>query len=399
MRIINSVKLDFDNVLLRPKRSDVGSRKDVDLKRMFTFLNSKKKWEGVPIVVANLDTTGTFAMAKVMKANRALCCLHKFYKDEDLVKFFWFDDYFGGIYTLGASDKEIDKCVKIFKTDINQHNKPNFLCMDVANGYTQYFKEQLHKLREKFRDTTIIAGNVATPEMVESLLLEGIADIIKVGIGPGSLCKTRKVSGVGYPQLSAIIECADAAHGLGGHIMADGGCKDPGDVVKAFAAGADFVMIGGMFCGTSECDGEWIYYDDSEIQNVPDLESSYDWEDFLVSERDVLTNPKEYLHNDNVQLGTYDVPNRRYLARRKVYKQLKKSLKCYGMSSKEAMINHYGSMPDYRTSEGLVKEIPYKGPAQDVMNEILGGLRSACTYVGARRLKELSKRATFIRVR
>jgi len=206
------------------------------------------------------------------------------------------------------------------------------VCIDVANGYTQAFVDFVKKFRDKYPSVTLIAGNVVTPEMTEELILSGV-DIVKVGIGPGSVCTTRKMTGIGYPQLSAVIECADAAHGLQGHIIADGGCTVPGDVVKAFAAGADFVMLGGMLAGHKE-GGASVF-------------------------------------------GT----NR-----------------FYGMSSDTAMDLHNGGVANYRASEGKTVEIPYRGEVSRTLQEILGGLRSACTYVGASELKHLSKRTTFVRV-
>jgi GMP reductase len=207
------------------------------------------------------------------------------------------------------------------------------ICIDVANGYSEYFSEFVKKIRDENPQSRIMAGNVVTAEMTEELILSG-ADIVKIGIGPGSVCTTRKMTGVGYPQLSAIIECADAAHGLGGLICADGGIKVPGDFGKAFGAGADFVMCGGIFAGHDECGGE--------------VEDGY--------------------------------------------------MSFYGMSSDTAMNKHAGGVANYRTSEGKTVKVPYKGPVENTIKEILGGLRSTCTYVGATKLKELSKRTTFIMV-
>ena len=212
------------------------------------------------------------------------------------------------------------------------------ICIDVANGYREVFLQFVRKVRKEFSDKIIIAGNVATREMTEALILAG-ADIVKVGIGPGSVCTTRKVAGVGYPQLSAISECADAAHGLNGHVMSDGGCSSPGDVSKAFAAGADFVMLGGMLAGHDESGGEVI--DDGSGSK---------------------------------------------------YKSF------YGMSSARAMETHYGEVAGHRAPEGKEVRVPYRGALEVTIQSILGGLRSACSYVGARRIKDLPKCTTFIRV-
>ena len=351
MRILNSLKLDFDDVLIRPKRSKTASRSMVDVNRTYSFLNGTG-WRGTPIIAANFDTVGTMEMAAALAKQGMLTCIHKYYKKDELVDFF----KNGGIsdfvfYTMGISDDDLEK-FKSVKDAIGDVEKLRMICIDAANGQTNYFIDRVKKIREMACWATILAGNVATPEMVSELLLSGAADIVKVGIGSGSCCLTRLVAGVGYPQLSAIIECADAAHGLNGHICSDGGCRTPADVVKAFAGGADFVMLGGMLMGHEECSGEWIY---ERVQM-----------------------PSEWIGDK--------VPFR------------KKALKCYGMSSKEANDKYNGGLSDYRASEGRSIEIPYKGPVINTLQEILGGIRSGCSYCGAKSLKNLSKCTTFIRV-
>ncbi len=338
MLIDNDPKLDFDDVLIRPKRSELGSRKDVDLVREYKMLHSKEEYQGIPIMCANMDTTGTFDMARSLTSEKLCACLHKHYFVPELSAFFtdantMKEDVM--FYSMGILDHDRDKLrafIELYQAE------PSYLCIDVANGYSERFAGVISEVREELPDTTIMAGNVVTAEMTAQLILSG-ADIVKVGIGPGSVCTTRKMTGVGYPQLSAIIECADAAHGLGGLVCADGGCKVPGDVAKAFAAGADFVMLGGMFAGHKECDGEII----SENGDFPQM--SY-----------------------------------------------------YGMSSRTAMEKHSGGVANYRASEGKEVLVPYKGPVTNTIQEILGGLRSACTYTGARRLKDLSKCTTFVKV-
>jgi len=332
MQIDYEIKLGFDDVLIRPKRSKMASRKLIDLKRTYTGLNSKANITGVPIIAANMDTVGTIAIAEGLAQNEMFTCLHKFYDIEKLVYFFDTNPAAKySFYTTGIMEEDLSKLksIRMMKAKIQN------ICVDVANGYTEFFQNKVKEIRELFPNAVIMAGNVVTPEMVQELLISGAADIVKIGIGPGSVCNTRIVAGVGYPQLSAIIECADAAHGLGGLVCADGGCKNPGDVAKAFGAGADFVMLGGMFAGCDECEGEWS-------------------ED-------------------------------------------RKTLKFYGMSSKEAMEKYNGGMSDYRASEGDCKTIPCKGPVKDTIQHILGGLRSTCAYVGASKLKDLSKCTTFVR--
>lgn len=324
MRIINDTKLDFNDVLITPKRSNLSSRKEVSLIRKYTFLHSKQTYSGIPIMAANMDTVGNIPTLKILSKHNMFTCLHKFiHEDEDFMSVN-FDDYVESMaVSIGMNDE----------LNLKNFNNIKYLCLDVANGYTEKFIRFVKSMREKHPTTTIIAGNVVTPEMTEELLVSG-ADVVKIGIGPGSACFTRQKTGVGYPQLSAIIECADAAHGLGGHIIGDGGCTTPADIVKGFAAGADFMMIGGMF-------------------SCHDENSKFD------SEGNSLF---------------------------------------YGMSSTEAMKKHYGGVAKHRTSEGRVVKMKSKGSLDDTILDILGGLRSACTYVGAKSLKELTKRATFIKV-
>ena len=334
MRIERDLKLTFDDVLIRPKRSTLISRSDVNLVREFTFRHTEETWDGVPIVAANMDTTGLFSIAEVLQGHKMLTCTQKFYSTQEFA-----DAWENGVnsefvaVTCGSTDESFE----LLKRKMATNKGLKMICIDVANGYREVFLNFVRKVRGEFSEKIIIAGNVATREMTEALILAG-ADIVKVGIGPGSVCTTRKVAGVGYPQLSAISECADAAHGLNGHVMSDGGCSSPGDVAKAFAAGADFVMLGGMLAGHDESGGELI----------EDGGGSY------------------------------------------------KSF--YGMSSAKAMETHYGGIADHRAPEGKEVRVPYRGPLEVTVQSILGGLRSACSYVGARRIKDLPKCTTFIRV-
>lgn len=336
MRIEYDIKLGFKDVMFRPKRSTLKSRSQVNLERTFRLMHTNTEWTGIPIMAANMDTVGTFEMALALSDKKLFTAIHKHYSLDEWNQFLskarkGIENYIAVSTGTGSNDLE--------KVSHLMHANPQlkFICIDVANGYSEHFVSFVKQTRKNFPDKVIIAGNVVTGEMVEELLLAG-ADIIKVGIGPGSVCTTRVKTGVGYPQLSAIIECADAAHGLGGQIISDGGCSTPGDVAKAFGAGADFVMLGGMLAGHDESGGETI-------------------------ERDGKT-----------------------------YKQF------YGMSSATAMNKHAGGVADYRASEGKTVEVPYRGAVEDTVQDILGGIRSTCTYVGASQLKELSKRTTFIRV-
>ena len=334
MRIDDDLKLTFRDVLIRPKRSTLKSRSDVTLAREFKFRHTDITWEGVPVVAANMDTTGTFEMAKALQKNKMLTCLQKFYSVREIkaaLKSGMDPD------NIAVTSGSTDESLELLNRKMSLDDKLKFICLDVANGYREDFLQFVRKVRKQFKDKIIIAGNIATREMSEALILAG-ADIVKVGIGPGSVCTTRKVAGVGYPQLSAISECADAAHGLGGHVMSDGGCTSPGDVAKAFAAGADFVMLGGMFAGHDESGGELIE-----------------------------TEGKKY-----------------------------KSF--YGMSSAKAMETYFGEVAKHRAPEGKEVRVPYRGPVEITVQAILGGIRSACSYVGARRIKDLPKCTTFVRV-
>lgn len=335
MHIENTVKLDFKDVLIRPKRSTLSSRSEVDITREFKFLHSPIRYSGIPIIAANMDTTGTFEMAQALGKHSLSTALHKHYAVEDYVDFFSaLKAKSTAFYSLGIGDGDWEKFQQVMAT---APEAIQYVCIDVANGYTESFVAFIKKVRQTYPHLVIMAGNVVTGDMTEELLLAG-ADIVKVGIGPGSVCTTRKMTGVGYPQLSAIIECADAAHGLGGRICADGGCTVPGDIAKAFGGGADFVMLGGMLAGHDEAGGETVEKDG------------------------------------------------------KVFK------KFYGMSSKDAMDKYAGGVAKYRAAEGKTVLIPARGSVEHTVQDILGGVRSACTYVGARRLKELTMRTTFVRV-
>ena len=327
MRIIDDTKLDFSDVLITPKRSQLTSRKEADLTRHFSFIHSNHTWTGIPIMASNMDHTGTVAMAHVLMEYPMLTALCKFIESSE---WGWNKNI---IQTIGL-DQDLDTL----------QGEGQWICLDVANGYTERFNDYVAKIRnhDSTKKRIIIAGNVCTPEATEQIILAG-ADIVKIGIGPGSVCTTRKMTGIGYPQLSAVIECADAAHGLGGHIVADGGCTVVGDIAKAFGGGADFVMLGGMLAGHKECEGEIL---------------------------------------GNHRGGT----------------MFAQKMEFYGMSSETAQLKYYGEKKSHRASEGKKVQVPYKGNVADTIEEILGGLRSSCTYAGARTLKALPKCTTFVKV-
>jgi len=334
MRIEEEIKLDYSDVLFRPKRSTLKSRKEVDLRRKYTFKYSHLDWQGIPIMASNMDGVGELDLALKLSSYKLLTALTKQH-DVNQIKYLNNKKNIHKFVALscGTSRDSYQRLNKIF----SKYPNFQFICIDVANGYSENFSQFVSEVRKKHPKKTIIAGNVVTADMTQELILSG-ADIVKVGIGPGSVCTTRIQTGVGYPQLSAVIECADAAHGLGAHIIADGGCTCPGDVAKAFGGGADFVMLGGMLAGHKEGGGKVI-----------------------------RNNGKEFIE-------------------------------FYGSSSEEANEKHYGGLANYRSSEGKKVKIAFRGKLDDTIRDILGGIRSSCTYVGAPTLKQLSKCTTFVRV-
>lgn len=371
MIIEEPIQLDYSDVLLKPKRTTLNSRSEANIYRDY-----KMKWSGDIIngnglTVANMATTGTFEMARVFQKHKMYTCLHKHYTFKELKKFLeknktdakTFDEINCAneyvFVSTGIKEGDYEKICKVLDLGI-----VNNLCIDIANGYIPNLINFIKNIRKKYPLLRIMVGNVVTGDMTQDLILNG-ADIVKVGIGPGSVCTTRKLTGVGRPQLSAVIECADAAHGVGGLICADGGCTCAGDIAKAYAGGADFVMIGGMLAGTDEASGEII----TKCYKTNEL------------------NPSGYDKNDE---PIFDEP--RYKMEIKKFKQF------YGMSSQLAQEKHWGGMANYRASEGKVVEVPYIGSAIDIINEIEGGLRSTMTYLGAERLKDIPKCATFYRV-
>lgn len=336
MRIEQELKLGFKDVLFRPKRSTLKSRSQVNLTRDFTFKHSGRQWSGVPVIAANMDSVGSFEMATALAEHGVMTAMHKHYSVEQWAEFVAnaTPETLNKVFvSTGTSQRDFEKTQQILALS----DDLEFICIDIANGYSEHLVEFVQQVRQSFPTKTISAGNVVTGDMCEELILAG-ADIVKVGIGPGSVCTTRVKTGVGYPQLSAIIECADAAHGLGGMIIGDGGCSCAGDVAKAFGGGADFVMLGGMLAGHEESGGELVEKDGKTF------------------------------------------------------------MKFYGMSSQSAMDKHSGGVAQYRAAEGKTVLLPFRGSVHGTISDILGGVRSTCTYVGAAKLKELTKRTTFIRV-
>lgn len=335
MHIEYDRKLDFKDVLIRPKRSTMNSRAEVDVRRTFRFVHTGAEWTGFPLIAANMDTIGTFSMARALAPFGAMVAIHKHYPVDALVAFFREDVAANAFYTVGTTKEDLDKFAQV-KAKVPLRK----ISLDVANGYTETFLAAVSRMRDDNKDAVIMAGTIVTAEMAEALILAG-ADIVRVGIGSGSVCTTRDLTGVGYPQLSAVIECADAAHGLKGQVCSDGGCTVPGDIAKAFGGGADFVMLGGMLAGHDQCEGE-IRYEERGGARVP------------------------------------------------------VAMQFYGMSSETAMKKYHGGVADYRASEGKTVEVPYRGDVKATLQEIIGGVRSSMTYIGATRLKEVPKRTTFV---
>lgn len=334
MKIENDIKLDFSDVLIRPKRTTMSSRSQVNLIRKFTFPHSTITWSGIPIMTSNMDSVSTLEMYKEVSRNRMITVFQK-YIDINLILDCDTDYY---ALSTGISDDDFNRLsANITKIKTTGKNI-KFICVDVANGYMDRLVPFCQRVRTAFPNIILIAGNVVTREMVEELIINGKVDIVKIGIGSGSVCTTRLQTGVGMPQLSAVMECADAAHGAHGHIISDGGIVHPGDISKAFGGGADFVMMGSIFAGHTECAGE------------------------LIEE-----NGQKY----------------------KLF---------YGMSSDTAMNKYHGGVAKHRSSEGKTVKIPYRGDVNNTILNFLGGIRSSCTYVGAKRLKDLPKCCSFIRV-
>jgi GMP reductase len=335
MKILDDIKLDFSDVLLLPRISEYSSRSEVILERKFRFKYSPLEWTGIPIMISNMDTTGTIEMASRLQNHKIITCLHKYYKWNDIPLDLNRDYY---AVTCGMNANDIENLDEIM-VKIN----PKFICLDVANGYMNKFIDICKTVRDKYPEKIIIAGNVCTSEGVLNLVMNGKVDIVKIGLGNGSCCTTRKQTGVGMPQLSAVIECSNTAHGIDAHIISDGGLQVIGDFSKAYAGGADFTMSGSMFAAHEESGGE------------------------LITESDKNCVKKTY----------------------KIF---------YGMSSTTAMNKYVGGVAKYRSSEGKTVKLEFRGPVENTVLEILGGIRSCMTYLGAKKLKDIPKCATFIRV-
>ncbi len=353
MKIEEDVKLDYSDILLVPNRSDISSRFAIKLHKV------QCGYTHVPIIAANMDGVGTFEVADVLSQHHMLTALNKHYTAEEIYNYVVNkpNNVKNLIYSMGTNPYDFEKFQtytrKIREIDdierlYNGKYQIPFVCIDVANGYSKSFEDFVKTIVKEYPEYKVIAGNVVTPEQTIRLIELGVS-IVKIGIGPGSVCTTRKLTGVGYPQLSAVIECSRAADLAGGRIIADGGITCPGDASKAFAAGADYVMIGGMFAGHNEGGGETVDALGSRISSVGDTGQA-------------------------------------------------KFKKFYGMASKTAQTIHNGGLADYRASEGKEVLIPYRGCIENTVKELLGGIRSCATYIGAESLAEFPNKANAIRV-
>ena len=334
MRIKQEIKLNYEDVLLQPKRSTLTSRADVKMTRTFNFINSGKQLEFCPIFASNMDGVGTFSMAKVLQDYKMMTVITKSTSVDTWRKAIGTGVRLQSVSVCTGTNIMWDPDAPDYKTMkqvLTSFPDVKFITIDVANAYHQHFVDFVKRIRDEYPEKIIIAGNVVSPEMTEELIING-ADVVKIGIGPGSVCTTRTMAGVGIPQFSAIVECSDAANGVDGHIMADGGCVHPGDIAKALGGGAHMVMIGGMLAG----------HDESEQEIV----------------------------NGNIEF--------------------------YGMSSDRAREVHGKRKDGYRGNEGRLISLPHRGPVAPTLEDILGGVRSACTYIGARRLKDMAKCASFV---
>jgi GMP reductase len=357
--ITNNIKYDFDDVLIEPQRSTLTSRSDIHLERNFKFYHSPRTWNGVPIICANMSFC-SFDLAKSLAKNKMIACLHKYHKISELYEYFnQYPEYLDYTFvSIGYKKSDINYLLDLK----NKLNKQINICIDVPNGHMDVFVKYCKKVRDNFPEAIIIAGNVTNTSSTQELLIYGGVDIVKCGIGGGSACTTRFLTGCGVPQLSCCLENSYVAHGLQngskklGLICSDGGHKTAGDVCKALCAGGDFVMLGGYFAGTAECDGEWEYEYRSKNNWWQPIDPGYETE----------KRPCKF---------TY-----------------------YGMSSHKSQETYEQTLKDYRASEGTKITVSYKGPVELVIKELLGGIRSCCCYIGANHIKYMPRCGKFCTV-
>lgn len=352
MKIIQDVKLDFDDVLIVPQRSILNSRSEINLERTFNFYHSPRIWTGVPIMCANMSFC-SFSMAKELARHKMIACLHKYHSVEELSNYFHQhpENINYTFISIGYKKSDLSYLLE-FKN--NNNIQPN-ICIDVPNGHMDAFVKYCRKVRDHFPESIIMAGNVTNTSSTQELIIYGGVDIVKTGIGGGSACTTRFITGCGVPQLSCCLENSYIAHGLQngekrlGLICSDGGHKTVGDVCKALCAGADFVMLGGYFAGSDPCEGEW------------ELGGDY-----------------------STEVGSN--------------KKTKGRFTYYGMSTHHSQDLFEDGKKNYRASEGTKITVQYKGSLDYIVQELLGGIRSCCCYIGADCIKHMSRCGQFCRV-
>lgn len=385
MLIHNDIQLDFDDVLIAPQTTTINHRGEVDIIREFKYLDVC----GVPVISANMTQTGTFDVASKLLENDYFATLHKFYKAEEIIEFIQSQkrknilnglidccgEYMGNEKNLFVTvgKRNWDEEFKKIETIYEQTGALVSVLLDVPNAYIPEIVDCVKQLREFMNEQNchgglIAVGNVCSGDETQKLILAG-ANFVKVGIGPSPVCDTRIKTGCGRPQLSAIIECANAAHQVNGYIIADGGFKTNADFCKALVAGADICMSGSMFAGCEEANGKIV--EKCFRTNEYDIDYGYD---YSLTE---FANPE---------------PGKPKFE----FKQFKEY---YGMSSFRAQRENYGKVTTTGTSEGVeCKLVPYTGPIQNTINDINGSLRSCGSYIGAKNIKSFSRQGMFYKV-
>lgn len=359
-KILNEKKLDFNDVLIVPQRSTLTSRSEINLERTFQFYHSTRSWTGIPIMCSNMSFC-SIEMAKGMSKHKMIACLHKYHSIDQL--FDYFTQYPQNLpYTfvsIGYKKSDLNDLLELK----NKLNKQPNICIDVPNGHMDVFVKYCKKIRDHFPESIILAGNVTNTSSTQELIIYGGVDIVKTGIGGGSACTTRFQTGCGLPQLSCCLENSYIAHGLQngekklGLICSDGGHKNSGDVCKGLCAGADFIMLGGYFAGSEPCDGEWTY---------------------------------EYSAGKHTGINFWQPNDPGYPTEKR-----KTQFSYYGMSTHYSQDMFEDGKKNYRASEGTKITVPYKGVLDNVIQELLGGIRSCCTYIGANNIKNMLKCGQF----
>lgn len=399
MKISNEVELDFDDVLIQPNRSKIVSRSDVSPEREFYFYHSPRRWVGIPIICSNMASIAGFDMATKLAKNKMITCLHKYIEPKDFLTLkeeereLTYGECWDYIWpSIGFSESEKRRLKAINEVCGYTNN----VCIDVPSGYMEEFVTYCKEIRTEHPQSIIMAGNIVSGDMAKELIIHGGVDIVKVGIGPGANCSTRAVTGVGRSQLAATMDVSHNVHGLEsspkhlGLMCTDGGLRTSGDICKAFVSGADFVMLGQLFSGVDECCGEWEYSQSEKLYDSWDSVILTDEQKNNESFRQALAKAGYIVHDSLYNANTT-------VSFPKIGPK-KKALLHYGMSTHLAQEIHATGKKDYRASEGVVTKVQYKGPVQNVINEILGGIRGCGSMIGCKTLKSFSRSGRFTRV-